>query len=933
MRLLIVIILLGSLVLFGLSDIGLYVDYLWFHSEQVDNVFLTTLSYEVRTFALFGAVAALFLGINLAIVQRVARQPRVVDENLFELPRLAPVALSALVVVAAVFVGILFGASSSGEWRLWALASHATSFGANDPVLNRPVSWYIFELPFLQFLAGYANTLLVLTALGVFGLSMVVTPDFVRVSRTLEARGEVGVEFSPPTPFILHIAVLTALFFLLKAAEYRWLSPAELLLAQHKTGFGANFIDVQVRMPVFALMAGVMGLCAALSVYAGVRRSLVLLLIGPAVWIVVGVIGQGIVPVVGQALFVAASELQRESPYIGYNIQATRTAFNLDVITTSHPTVQPLTQADVQADPQTIANIRLWDWRPLQETYQQLQGLRPYYRFPDVDVDRYLGQQVMLAARELDLTLLPVAARNWQNEHLVYTHGFGVVASTANGVGSQGTPDLILRDIPPTSSNPALEVTQPGLYYTHGVSPSDWVLVKTKATEFDYPSGSTNASTTYSGAGGIPIDSFTNRLLFATYLGDPLLLYTSYIEPGSKILIHRSISDMVRKITPFLTLDADPYLVIVDGKLYWIVDAYTRSSHYPYSQPAASGDNYIRNSVKIVISAYDGTITYYRTDTPDHPEPILQAYSDIFPGLFKPFSSMPAALQAHIRYPEDLFTTQATMLNLYHVTDPSVFYNREDVWTTPTEAVGTSRVVMQPYYVEIRLPGETQAEFTLIQPFVPNGRDNMIAWLAARSDPPHYGQLLLYEFSKDSLIYGPQQIEARIDQDPAVSSSLTLWNQQGSSVIRGNLLIIPLGNAFLYVEPLFLQASQGQIPELKRVILATSTTLTMQSTFPAALDALFSGAPSVGATANANVAPTTSVPATATPAGTILPTPTVAPPGTPGAPLTDAERTALAQDALKHYQQAKDDLAKGDWAGYGSELSLMQQDLERLAAQ
>ncbi|HEY8745686.1 MAG TPA: UPF0182 family protein, partial [Chloroflexota bacterium] len=548
-----------------------------------------------------------------------------------------------------------------------------------------------------------------------------------------------------------------------------------------------------------------------------------------------------------------------------------------------------------------------------------------------VDVDRYGGQQMMLSTRELDLSKLQQAAQNWQNEHLVYTHGFGVVASSANDISSQGTPNLILHDIPPVTTNPLLQVTQPDVYFTSGNTTTDWALVRTSAKEFDYPTGNANASTTYSGTAGIAIGSFTRRLLFAWTLGDPNLLYTSYIQSGSKLLINRQISKMVQKITPFLTFDHDPYMVIIDGKLYWFMDAYTSSSEYPYSAPLADGTSYMRNSVKVVIDAYNGTITYYRTDDPAHPEPIIQAYSELFPGLFQPLSKMPDTFRAHLRYPEDYLQAQAQELTLYHITDPSVFYNREDVWSIPTEQVGQSKSALAPYYVEIRLPGETQAEFVLIQPFVPRGKDNMIGWLAARSDPAHYGDALLYEFSKDSLIYGPQQIESRIDQEPTISSSLTLWNQQGSRVIRGNLLVIPLGNAFLYVEPLFLQANQGQIPELKRVILADGNNVTMQTTFAEALQALFTGAPPAGAS-GATSPPTTAGSAatstTATATATFASTTALL----TGASATPGTSAAVAQDALKHYQQAQADLKTGDWAGYGTELAAMQRDLEQLAS-
>ena len=926
MRWILALILAGVLLLFSSADAALYVSYLWFHSEGVQSVFLTTLGYEARAFALFGAIALLFFLGNLLLARRFSRSSRSIRRALIaDVPGGSSLLVTVLSIVA-ILVGLLFGSGASGAWQTIALAQHAVPFGTSDPVLHRGVGWYVFQYPFLQFLFSWSVGLLVVTALGVGAVYALAAPGFIHMERQSGDIGPVHVTFSPPSAVMTHGAILLAVFFALRGAAYHWLSQAALLFDQHTTAFGANYTDVNVRLPVYSILAGLMGLCVVFCAFAALRRGIGWLVAAPVVWISASVLGLGIVPAIVQSVFVAPSELQRESPYIANTIAATRAAFNLDAVSTSQPTVTALIQQDVQANPQTVQNIRLWDWQPLLETYQQLQGLRPYYVFPDVDVDRYGGQQMMLSTRELDISKLQQAAQNWQNEHLVYTHGFGVVASNVNDITSQGTPNLILRDIPPVTTNPLLQINRPDVYFTSGKNTTDWALVRTTAKEFDYPTGTDNASTTYNGAAGIPIDRLTRRLLFAWNLGDPNLLYTSYITADSKVLLYRQITQMVRKITPFLTFDHDPYMVIIDGKLYWFMDAYTTSSEFPYSAPLADGTSYIRNSVKIIIDAYNGTITYYRTDDAAHPEPIIQAYSEIFPGLFQPLSKMPDTFRAHLRYPEDYLQAQAQALTLYHITDPSVFYNREDVWSIPTEQVGQTKAALAPYYVQIRLPGEAQAEFVLIQPFVPRGKDNMIGWLAARSDPAHYGEALLYAFSKDSLIYGPQQIESRIDQEPTISSSLSLWNQQGSRVIRGNLLVIPLGNAFLYVEPLFLQANQGQIPELKRVILADSNNVTMQETFPQALQALFSGAPSAGASgATSTNAP---APATAT-SGSATATSTAS---TAGAAATPGTPQAVAQNALQHYQQAQADLKAGDWAGYGTELAAMQRDLEQLAS-
>jgi len=924
LRWILALILVAVLLLFVSTDVGIYVDYLWYRSEGMEQVFFATIRYEATAFFVFGVVALLFFAANLVVARRFSGARRDAAETIVSLPGAARHWVTLLIVPAAVVVGILFGSGASSAWQTITLAQHPVSFGVQDPVLQRSVSWYVFQLPYLQFLYSWSVGLLVITALGAGALYALAAPGFVRIERALGDYGPVHVSFSPPPAIIAHGAVLLGLFFLARAAAYHWISSADLLFSQHSTAFGANFTDVHVRLPAYSILAGVLGLCMVCCILGAVRRSLGWLVAAPVLWISVAIVSLGLIPAIVQAVFVAATELQRETPYITNSIAATRAAFGLDGIATTNPTVQPLATNDVQQNPQTVQNVRVWDWRPLLETYQQLQGLRPYYVFPDVDVDRYGGKQIMLATRELDISRLPPAAQNWQNEHLVYTHGYGVVASSANGATSQGTPDLVLSNIPPATDDANLKVTKPDVYFTSGASSTDWVLVKTSSKEFDYPSGNDNAYTSYAGKAGIGVGSLGRRVLFAWYLGDPLLLYTSYIQPDSKVLIRRQISDMVHKITPYITLDKDPYMVIINGKLYWFMDGYTTTDRYPYSASLASGTNYIRNSVKIIVDAYDGTVNYYRTDDAAHPEPIIQAYSELFPGLFQPLSNMPPEFRAHLRYPEDLLQAQATTLAVYHVTDPNVFYNREDVWAIPSELSGQNQTPIAPYYVQVRLPGESQAEFVLIQPFVPRGKDNMIGWLAARSDPAHYGQVLLYEFSKDSLIYGPSQIEARINQDTTISSSLTLWNQQGSRVIRGNLLVIPLGQAFLYVEPVFLQAEQGQIPELKRVILATSTTVTMQVNFASALQALFTGAPSAG------VSPT-GAPAAA---GGATPeaTPTVAAASTPAGPVaTPGSTAAVAQDALNHYNQAQADLKAGDWAGYGTELAAMQRDLQQLA--
>jgi len=607
------------------------------------------------------------------------------------------------------------------------------------------------------------------------------------------------------------------------------------------------------------------------------------------------------VPALFQRFYVKPSELQLEAPYIGRNIGLTQEAYNLRQIEVKpFPAEQGLTFASLEANRATVDNIRLWDWRPLMDTYAQLQEIRTYYKFLDVDIDRYrLGdtyQQVMLSARELDPALLSPNAQTWVNLHLLFTHGNGVVMSPVTQKTAEGLPVLYLKDIPPVASGgPPIE--EPRLYFGQG--DTGYVIVKTSTPEFDYPKGQDNAYTAYRGTDGVAVGGLARRSLFAWHYGDANILLTGYITGESRILLHRNIQDRVSTVAPFLRLDHDPYVVVSEGRLFWIQDAYTISDWFPYAQPRTpGGTNYIRNSVKAVIDAYNGTVDFYVSDPAD---PILRTYQRIFPGLFKPLAAMPQDLQQHIRYPEDLFLAQAQLYRAYHMDAPEVFYNREDLWQFPRELGGidgaNSRegARMEPNYMIMRLPGEARAEFVLMLPMVPSQRENLIAWLAARCDPPDYGKLIVYEFPKEKLVYGPFQIEARIQQNTDISQQISLWNQMGSRVIRGNLLVVPIENSILYVSPLYLRAESGQLPELKRVIAAYGDRVVMEETLGAALAALFKG--------------TAPAPLAASPAG-----------------AADTRAT----EALAHYDRAIERLKAGDWSGFGAELDALRPLLEGL---
>jgi len=566
-----------------------------------------------------------------------------------------------------------------------------------------------------------------------------------------------------------------------------------------------------------------------------------------------------------------------------------------------------LTPATLRQDSATINNIRLWDPRPLIATYQQLQEIRLYYTFQDVDIDRYWidnnETEVMLATRELNVELLPQNAQTWVNRHLKFTHGYGLVMSPVHTKDREGLPVLYIKNIPPQSSV-GIDVTQPGIY--HGTLPDNYVIVKAQTPEFDYPKGNDNAFDYYKGDGGVPVSGLWRRLLFSYYYRDINLLVTQNIVPGSRIMFRRNIGDRVARLAPFLNQDHDPYLVVHDGGLYWMMDTYAVSDHYPYSQRNTLGINYIRNSVKVVVNAYTGETDFYVADPED---PVIRTWQRIYPGMFKPLSEMPADLRLHIRYPEDFFLIQAEIYATYHMTDPAVFYNKEDLWAFPKENYADETTLMQPYYVIMRLPGEHNAEYILMLPMVPQGRDNMIAWMAARCDGNDYGHLFEFAFSKADLFYGPYQIQARINQNPEISQQLSLWNQMGSKVILGNLLVIPIGDSLLYVEPLYIRAQNGQLPELERVLASYSDRTVMGENLELTLAALFKGQQGVAPPTVASTAPTSR----------------------PENQLASAQATeatanhagkmpAALTSASDHYTRALQALRAGDWTQFGAEM-------------
>lgn len=875
----------------------LAVDALWFHSLGYGVIFRTALLAKLACFgAAFAISFPLLAFAGLQAVPRGTGIPRIVlrrGNGSVTIPELiAPITdripWRALVGLIAALLSVLFSLGQIGGWETWLLWLRGGSFGETDPLFGRDIGFYLFTLPAWRSLFGSATALLVLAGMlsaAVFWLQ-----------GALDVRRQ-GL-FVPESAVRL-LSLLLGIFFLVKAGDY-WLGRYELLLRPGGAVFGAGYTAVHVRLPLqwilCTLSLGAAGLCLANLAIGGWRFPVA------AVVAVVGTsIVASIVPDFYQRLRVRPDELRLERPYIEHNLRMTRLAYGLGAIEQRpFAASTDLDASAIERNRGTFGNVRLWDPRPLLDTYRQLQVIRLYYDFHDVDIDRYSlaggRRQVMLAAREIVPEQLPANARTWVNQRLQFTHGFGAVMSPVTEFEGEGLPKFLLQDIPPRSSI-AIDVAQPRIYF--GERTDDYVIVGGAAPEFDYPKGEGNVSNSYDGKDGVGLGSWLRRILFAWSFGDLNILISANVRGESRVLFHRAIQQRISHLAPFLRLDADPYLVIASGRLYWIQDAYTMARTFPYSEPLRElGLNYIRNPVKIVVDAYDGTVDFYAID---EKEPVLAAYARIFPGTFKPYTGMPAELKEHVRYPESLFLVQAEVYRSYHMTNPDVFYNKEDLWNFPTETVGDSAKRVDPYYVIMKLPGEEREEFILMQPMTPSNRNNMVAWLAARCDAPHYGRLVEYQFPKERLIYGPQQIEARIDQDTLISQQLSLWNQMGSKVIRGNLLVIPVEDSVVYVEPLYLRSEQGQIPELKRVIASYADRVAMEPTLEAALAAVL----------GARGAPATPSP------------PVAAPPSTARKPAGPPPTLTARQ----HYEAALEGLRRGDWSAFAREMEALDRSL------
>jgi uncharacterized membrane protein (UPF0182 family) len=875
-----------------------YTDWLWFHELGYPQVFIRSLTVRSIVTAAAGLLAFAMLGGSVTAAMRTLR-PRPFMVATPQGPQtitVDPASIRPLVLLGAAAVSLMLGLFAGGRWETWLYYFYATSFGRVDPILGRDIGFFVFSLPLLEHVQGMLLFLLFLmiasaAAAYFFGGDVSLHP----------VRG-----LSVSRWAMRHLSILIAALLLVLAFG-AWLRIPNLLTSQSGVVWGASYVDVHARMPALRALAGAAVIGALIAVSAAVAaRGIGRLVLAAGLYIVVALAGPVYASII-QRFVVAPNEQVRETPFIIHNIEATRAAFALDRVVEKPLSGEAhLTRADLERNAATLENVPLWNDRPLLDTFGQLQEIRTYYDFVAVDNDRYTidgkYRQIMLSARELNSQSLP--SRTWINERLTFTHGYGLTLGPVNEVTPEGLPVLFIRDLPPVSAKD-LRVTQPAIYY--GELPNDHVFVKTRTEEFDYPRGDDNVFASYTGDGGVPLQNAFRRLMFAIRFRSTDTLFSPNLTEETRVMLYRRISERVERIAPFLRYDPDPYLTISDGRLVWMQDVYTTSTRYPYSTNAR-GLNYIRNAVKVTIDAYTGKTTFHVIDPAD---PIAQTVGKMFPGLLQPLAAMPESLRTRLRYPQQIFGLQAAMFATYHMLNPALFYNREDQWEIPAFDVGGQSQAMHPYYTIMKLPGESGPEYIQMLPFTPRQKDNLAAWMVARSDGEHYGKLAVFQFPKQTVIFGPKQVAARISQDQVIAPQITLWNQQGSEVIQGTLLVIPIEESLIYIRPLYLRAAGGSIPELKRVIVGYQNQIVMEETLEAGLERLFPG----GA---AGAKPETRVEA----ARPDAPEPT--------GEKVPAEVLTLAEQARVHYQRALQAQREGNWALYGEEIRKLGEVLERM---
>ena len=920
---------------------GFYTDVLWFDSVGFGDVLWRQLWAQVGLGVVAGLLIAAIVVGNLLLARKLAPAYRIptAEEAVIERYReaLLPLARAVILGVGAV-VGLLFGLAIAGNWETVLLWLNGGQFGLTDPHFKRDIGWFVFTLPLYSLVNSWLSTVLTFTIL------LTAAAHYVFGGIRPQAPGQ---RVTPAAN--VHLSVLLALFVAVRGWGF-WLNQYLLSYSERGQVTGLSYTDVAAQLPAYRLLVVIAAVCVVLFVLNIRYRNYLLPVAGVGILLIAAVVLSGIYPAVVQRLQVAPQELEREEPYIERNLEMTRYGYGLEEVETSQFAANAeLTASQVTENRATLESVRLWDPATLQVTYQQLQAFRPYYEFTDVDVDRYtidgVPRQVLVGARELDSSQIPEQARTWQNERLVYTHGYGYAASPASAATAQGQPQYVARDIPTTGED-ALLVENPRIYF--GEQSPEYSIVRTDAEELDYPLESGEASferTTYDGTGGVTVGSPLRRFAFALHFGEPNFVLSGLIRPDSRVLYNRDAKDRVARVAPYLKLDHDPYAVAVDGRIKWVLDAYTTTDMLPYSERAELGDltrvdqrvfravqgadgrpiitervvsvpgiegeaNYIRNSVKAVVDAYDGTVTLYVRDPDD---PVLQAWQRAFPGTYTPLAEAGEELQAHFRYPEDLFRVQSSVYSTYHMRNPAEFYAKEDAWAIPGDAALRANLAddnvteaertkpQRPYYLLLRLPGETDEEFALIQPFIPAGgqRRNMIGYLAGRSDPDVYGEMRAFTFPPNRTVFGPEQVQARIDADEEVSEQITFWDSSGSRVSRGNLLVLPIEDSLLYVQPLFLQADQNSIPELKKVVVALGDNVVMDDTLAGGLATLFGEAVDLEPPGGDGE-----------PAGP-------AEPGEPGdGGVTDPRVADLVRRALERFADAETALREGDLGAY-----------------
>ncbi|MFW5876746.1 MAG: UPF0182 family protein [Myxococcota bacterium] len=918
--------------LLGLPGLAhLYTELLWFRSAGRSDVFTTILQTRVLLGVGVGVVLVGVLEANLRIAMRLTgelpslylRDPGGVAR--VNVGRIAPTVLRGV----SLLIGVIAGVLASQEWPTWLRFRHRTDFGMTDPLFGQDVGFYVFSMPLHE---GALTVGLWATVL-----------SFMMATAAHVARGGLvhdGHTFHAHRRSRVHLTVLAALLFLFLAYD-AWLDTRDLLFSNTGPVAGASYADVNARLPALRALIGTAIVASILIAASATRQRLVLAVAGVGLYLAVSLLGGRLYPALVQRFSVVPNEAKKEAAFIQHNIDATRAAYGLDDVEERDLTGSlELTLEDIEANRSTVDNIRLWDHKPLLDTFAQIQEIRTYYDFASVDNDRYvldgMLRQTMLSPRELSTKNLP--SRTWINERFTFTHGYGLTLGPVNKATEQGLPVLYVKDIPPVSSAEGIDVTRPGIYF--GEMSNDHVFVNTENPEFDRPSGGKNIYSSYDGKSGVWLDSFAIRAAMAARVGSLQILLSDNITHESRVLLHREIRDRVRTLAPFLSYDRDPYMVVrEDGRLAWIQDAYTTTRRYPYAEPAQPEINYIRNSVKVVIDAYDGTVDFYATEERD---PILSTWRNAFPEMFRPMSELPADLGNHLRHPEDLFRIQTELFSTYHMGDPELVYNREDQWEIPSITRTEGKHRMEPYYTVMRLPGEDDPEFILMLPFTPKRKDNLAAWMVARSDEEHLGQLRVYRFPRDRLVYGPQQVMNRISQDADISRQISLWDQRGSSATLGTLLVIPIEKSLIYVSPLYLRSSGGNIPELKRVIVAYGNEIAMEPTLDRALAAVFrdaSGPPTQDAAereAAASEGDAREAEATEEPEAEATEEPEAEATEEPEAEATEepeAEREGarLAERARDHFERAEEALQDGDWAGYGEHMERVRSLIQDLA--